>query len=98
MADKDIIIGEFGEGRTMKRMFIAPNEPALNEVLNNRPFGEVTNFPHERVRKLNISGKIEIDCETGKVELINCTLDEAAETFWRAVEDLFPGAIPKRLQ
>jgi len=35
-------------------------------------------------------GRIEIDCYTGKVELINCELDEASLAFWKGLSAYYP--------
>lgn len=38
-------------------------------------------------------GTISISTETGKVTLNNCEVDDAAKSFWNAVEMVFPGSV-----
>lgn len=37
-------------------------------------------------------GQVVISLKTGKVTLNNCTLDDGAKAFWKAVEHMFPRA------
>lgn len=76
------------DGRSFTNMFIAPNEQALIDVIKNRPILE--DGRGEMLRKINIAGKIEIDCVTGNVTLTDCTLLEAGALFWQTVECMFP--------
>lgn len=53
----------------------------------------VSSFANAQPRSITIScgtGSVEISLKDGKVTLTNCTVDDGAEAFWKAVELLAP--------
>lgn len=64
------------------------------DLVSSCRIGGIDNF---KVSNLMIScggGNVSISLETGKVTFTNCTPDEAAKSFWDAVERMFPRRNP----